>query len=314
MQHAIEADGLTMRFRDGRKTVRALDGVSFLVPAGQVVALLGPNGAGKTTLAKILSTLLLPTSGTARVLGYDVAEHPKSVRARMSVIFGGDRGLYGQLSAIDNLRYFAVLNGIGRKGLRKRLSEALRQVGLEEAGNREVQRFSRGMRQRLHIAIGMISEPGVIVLDEPTVGLDPIEAERLRGAIGELRQRGVTVLLTSHHLLDVERLADRVILIDKGVIVHDLPLSEFSRQAGFVATVTLSGLGDPPPLHGTHDAEPVQIEEDGTGWSARYRVRSWTPDVLAGLSAVLAATGGGDVRIEQVRLEDAFASVMEHAR
>ncbi len=177
---AIEVDGLSRVFGVRGETVRALDDVTFAVPAGQCVALLGVNGAGKTTLAKVLSTLLLPTAGTARVHGYDVVADTAVVRGLVSVVFGGDRGLYTMLTGAENMAYFGMLAGIRRKDVRTRVPELLAQVGLDDAADRRVETYSKGMKQRLHVAAGLVADPQVLFLDEPTVGLDPNEAGRLR--------------------------------------------------------------------------------------------------------------------------------------
>ncbi|MFC7817166.1 ABC transporter ATP-binding protein [Streptomyces sp. NPDC057367] len=289
----------------------ALDDISFSVPQGQILALLGANGAGKTTLTKVLSTLLLPTSGTVRMLGMDVTREERAVRSRISVIFGGDRGLYGQLSAVENLRYFAVLNGVGRKGLLSKVHAALEEVGISHAADRAVETFSKGMRQRLHIAIGIISEPQVLLLDEPTVGLDPIEAQRLREAVAAMRDRGVTVLLTSHHLLDVERLADRVMVLAGGRLTHDMTLTEFSQQAGHAAIVQITGHGSAPDTTELDRAamDVVSRSEGENGWEVRVRVGSWSPEVFADIAQAFSKTDVTDVKVEQARLEDAFAAV-----
>ncbi|HVK20219.1 MAG TPA: ABC transporter ATP-binding protein [Actinokineospora sp.] len=316
MRHAIEVEGLTRRFGRGAQEVVALDDVSFTVGAGEILALLGANGAGKTTLAKILSTLLLPTSGTARVNGLDIVRDERKVRACTAVVFGGDRGLYGQLSALDNLRYFSVLNGVGRAGLQARLQGVLDEVGIAHAADRPVETFSKGMKQRLHIAIGIISQPQVLLLDEPTVGLDPIEAQRLREAIAGLRSRGVTVLLTSHYLLDVERLADRVMVLGNGRISHDMSLPEFVRQAGYAAMVVITGSGSAPRTSALAAAglDEAARSDDGHRWEVRIRIRQWSPDIFAIISHTFADSVVDDVKVEQVRLEDAFAAVTGRAR
>ena len=183
----IEADDLGRSYvsttgilRRRRKTVEAVRGVSFEVGEGELFGLLGPNGAGKTTTIKMLITLLLPTSGHARVLGHDVVAEPREVRRNVGYVFGGDRGLYDRLNARDNLRYFAELYGVppaSSSAPHRRAARARRPQGRE---NERVEGFSRGMRQRLHIARGLLHDPEVLFLDEPTIGIDPVGARELR--------------------------------------------------------------------------------------------------------------------------------------
>ena len=307
-QPAIEILDVGRVFTESGRNLVALDGVSFTVGPGEIVGLLGGNGAGKTTLTKILSTLLLPTSGTARVLGTDVVLDPTAVRSRQSVVLGGDRGLYGQLTARENLRFFGMLDGIPHRRLMTRLDAALEEVGLGHAADRRVESFSKGMRQRLHIAIGLISDPQVLLLDEPTVGLDPIEAARLRTSIAGLRSNGVAVLLTSHYLLDVEELADRVVMLDQGRITHEMSVADFSASLGYTATVVVRGSGAAPveERFRSTGAVGVRIETDAGGWQAKLKLSHWSPAVLVALGEAL-----GDAHIEGMdvlpaRMEDAF--------
>ena len=180
----------TGTFRRRSLEVEAVRGVSFAIEEGELFGLLGPNGAGKTTTIKMLITLLIPTSGQARVLGHDVVEDARWVRKRIGYVFGGDRGLYERLSALDNLRYFAELYGVAPKRQRARIGELLELVGLEGREKERVEGYSRGMRQRLHIARGLLHDPPVIFLDEPTIGVDPVGARELRRTIAGLREAG----------------------------------------------------------------------------------------------------------------------------
>src|SRR5579862_4557969 len=182
--------------RRKRLDVEAVRGISFEVAEGELFGLLGPNGAGKTTTIKMLITLLLPTSGEARVLRLDVVHDAREVRKRIGYVFGGDRGLYERLSAYDNLRYFAELYGATGQRQRARIDEVLELVGLTGREQERVEGYSRGMRQRLHIARGIIHDPEVVFLDEPTIGVDPVGARALRSTISGLVQAGKTVLLT----------------------------------------------------------------------------------------------------------------------
>ena len=308
MSAAIEVDNVTRVFAAAGKKVVALSDVSFTVGEGEIVGLLGNNGAGKTTLTKIVSTLLLPTAGTARVFGVDVRRDPRLVRRNLSVVLGGDRGLYGQLSARENLRFFGMLDGLPHRRLMSQIDGALEEVGLIEVGDRKVAAFSRGMRQRLHIAIGMISQPQVLLLDEPTVGLDPMEAGRLREATASLRNRGVSILLTSHYLVDVELLADRVVMLEGGRVTHVMSVGEFSASVGYAAIVVVRGIGNPPDtasLNRTGSAV-TQVEHSGGNWKVSLRLRIWTPQVFSDLSEILSGTHVSDVEVLPARLDDAF--------
>jgi ABC-2 type transport system ATP-binding protein len=308
---AIVVEGLGRTFVDRGREIVALRDVGFRVEAGEIVGLLGGNGAGKTTLTKILATLLLPTTGTARIFGHDVTRDLREVRRMTGVVLGGDRGLYAKLGGRDNLRFFAMLAGVGRRGLSAKLDAALAEVGLVDAADRAVETYSKGMRQRLHIAIGMIAEPRVLLLDEPTVGLDPVEAERLRGTVAALRDTGVSVLLTSHYLLDIERLAGRVIILAGGTLAADLAVEEFARMAGYTATVTVRGTGSPP--EGADLSSPdiavggVDVAEGA--WTLRLHVRDWSVGSFGLLEKALAHVDVLDVRIDPVRLEDVYSHV-----
>ena len=224
----IEAIDLRRTYRTSTGVIRrkpleveAVRGISFAVEQGELFGLLGPNGAGKTTTIKMLITLLLPSSGQARVLGRDVVEDPREVRKRIGYVFGGDRGLYERLSARDNLRYFAELYGVSGKAQRTRIDEVLELVGLKGREQERVEGYSRGMRQRLHIARGILHDPEVVFLDEPTIGVDPVGARELRTTIGDLIAAGKTVLLTTHYMFEADALCDRIAVIAKGRIVGE---------------------------------------------------------------------------------------------
>src|SRR3982751_3473301 len=226
--------------------VEAVRGVSFSVAEGELFGLLGPNGAGKTATIKMLITLLLPTSGSARVLGHDVVTEAREVRRKIGYVFGGDRGLYERLSALDNLRYFAELYGVSGQEQKRRIAEVLEIVGLTGREKERVEGYSRGMRQRLHIARGILHDPPVVFLDEPTIGVDPVGARDLRATIGGLVQAGKTVLLTTHYMFEADTLCDRVAVIAKGRIVGEGTPRELKAQAGDrnVLEVEVFGIDD----------------------------------------------------------------------
>ena len=215
-------------------TIPALDGVTLAIEQGEIFGLVGPNGAGKTTLIKILTTLLLPTSGRARVLGYDVATQPREIRRRVNFVLGGERGLYWRLSAEDNLRYFADLYHVPVREGRRRTAELLELVGLYERRHERVEGFSKGMKQRLHLAKSLINRPRVLFLDEPSIGLDPVAARQLRALVEQVRrEHGTTILLTSHYMWEMELLSDRIAVLIGGAIRHlDSPQALRTATAG----------------------------------------------------------------------------------
>jgi ABC-2 type transport system ATP-binding protein len=205
------------RRRDAR--VVALDQVSLEIPRGEVHGLLGPNGAGKTTLVKILSTVLVPTSGRASVLGHDVAESPKAVRPLIGIMFGGERGLYWRLTARQNLEYWGALYRVPGSTLRRRAQELLERVGLADKADERIETFSRGMKQRLHLARALVGDGKVLFLDEPTTGMDPLAARDFRNLIQQLESEGRTILLATHDMVEAETLCNRVTLIDRGKVI-----------------------------------------------------------------------------------------------
>ena len=316
MQPAIEVERLSRSFGSRERRVEALRDVSFSVDPGTVVAVLGTNGAGKTTLTKILSTLLLPSAGRARVVGFDVVDQARAIRPVTSAIFGGDRGLYQRLTGRANLRFFAMLAGVSRAELARRVPDVLAQVGLSDAADRRVETYSKGMRQRLHIAIGVISDPRVLLLDEPTVGLDPLEAQRLRLSIRQLRDGGTTILLTSHYLLDVEELADRVVLLNRGSTVGDMPLASFAAEAGYAAVIEVRGRG-PAPQPGRLVNDIVRVDRldsrDGE-WTLVLRLPSWQSGTFQEVSEMLQTTEVVDVQVRPARLEEAYSRLASGGR
>ena len=234
----------TGTFRRRSLEVEAVRGVDFEVAEGELFGLLGPNGAGKTTTIKMLITLLLPTSGSARVLGFDVVKDARKVRERIGYVFGGDRGLYERLPGLDNLRYFAELYGVPPREQKKRIGELLELVGLAGREKEKVEGYSKGMRQRLHIARGLLHDPPVIFLDEPTIGVDPIGARELRATIASLTEAGKTVLLTTHYMFEADALCDRIAVIAKGRIVGEGTPAELKARVvdGRVTEIEVFGV------------------------------------------------------------------------
>jgi ABC-2 type transport system ATP-binding protein len=235
MNSVIECTGVkrvfcSRSFLGKKQETTALNELNFSVPKGIVFGLLGPNGSGKTTTIRILSTLLTPTGGQARVLGFDCVKEASKVRGKIGLILGGERGLYGRLTATENLNYFAVLNNLSRRETKKRVTEIIEMVGLKEAANRPVEQFSRGMRQRLHIARGLLIDPEVVFMDEPTIGIDPVGAQELRNMVPALIERGKTVLLTTHYMSEADELSQYIAIIKKGRIIATGSPSEIKKR------------------------------------------------------------------------------------
>ena len=206
-------------FKRKKKIVKAVQDISFEIADGELFGLLGPNGAGKTTSVKMLTTLLIPTGGAARILGLDIIKDADQVRPRIGFIFGGERGLYWRLNATDNLRYFASLYYIDPAVSKKRIPYLLEMVGLKDRADEKVEGYSRGMRQRLHIARALLHDPEVLFLDEPTMGLDPVGARELRQTVRNLQSEKKTILLTTHYMFEADALCQRIAVINKGQIV-----------------------------------------------------------------------------------------------
>lgn len=255
-------------FRRRSIEVAALSDVSFSVEPGELFGLLGPNGAGKTTSIKILTTLLLPSSGRARVLGHDPASEPARVRPLIGYVFGGDRGLYDRLSARDNLSYFADVYRVPARQKGRRIDELLEVVGLRGRDRERVETFSRGMRQRLHIARGLLHDPPVLFLDEPTIGLDPVGARELRETVSSLRDVGKTILLTTHYMYEADELCGRVAVINGGRIVAE------GTPASLKANIA--------------DRTMVEVEAIGVDEGLLERIRA-----LPGVSSVVVEEGAG---------------------
>jgi ABC-2 type transport system ATP-binding protein len=300
-------------FRRKTKEVVAVDGISFNVPQGSLFGMLGPNGAGKTTTVKMLTTLLIPTSGTARVLGYDVVDQADAIRGRIGFIFGGERGLYWRLSGINNLRYFASLYHVDPKVSDERIPYLLDLVGLKDRGQERVEGYSRGMKQRLHIARTLLHDPEVLFLDEPTMGLDPVGARELRQVIRNLQAEKKTILLTTHYMFEADALCERIAVIDRGHIVAlDTPkglkdlvsdLSVIEIEVFGLPEKTLRRLRTLPFI------DTVNVEER----DQRQLLLAHSPIGSEAVPELLAAMDGvrvGKVVVREPTLEDAYVRLV----
>ena len=299
---AIEAVELRKRFisyerigliRSRKTVVNALNGVSLSVKWGEVYGLLGPNGAGKTTTVKILSTLLIPDSGFARINGLDVVKEARRVRGIIGLVLYPDKGFYSRLSGFENLVYFGRLYGLSRSKAEERARELLKLVNLDWAANRPYEEYSLGMRARLSIARALIHDPPVIFLDEPTIGLDPVSSRAIRDLIKGLKREGRAILLTSHNLWEVEEVCDRVGIISSGRVLMEGSPRDIKDRLGLRYTIE------------------VEVEGDSRGRVIRVE----TTDPVTELKRIMSEVEGNGLRIGRIRvsepsLEEAYVRVV----
>lgn len=230
-RHAIEVDGLSKTYNGSRSEVLAVNGVSFHVEAGEIFGLLGPNGAGKSTTMLVLATLLAPSAGRVRIFGRDLDEEAVAIRETIGVALQ-DTGLDEAQSGRRLLTLVGRLHGFGRDAARRRADELLELVGLLDAADRRVSTYSGGMRRRIDLALALVHHPRLVMLDEPTTGLDPAARRSVWQEIEALRESGVTVLLTTQYLDEADRLCDRLAIIERGSIVAEGAPAELKRSLG----------------------------------------------------------------------------------
>lgn len=305
---AIEAIDLVKRFGDNT----AVGGISFTVPQGAVLGLLGPNGAGKTTTVRMMTTLTVPTSGTARVAGYDVVREPDQVRRNM--------GLTGQAATVDelltgreNIRMIGSLYGLRRKDLDPLGDQLLEQFSIAEAADRVVKGYSGGMRRRLDLAVSLIAAPPVLFLDEPTTGLDPRSRSELWEVLRGLVADGTTLLLTTQYLEEADQLADNIVVVDRGAVIAEGTPLQLKEQAGSASlVVTVSRVADLPAARvivaktGADvfvDEAARRLTASAEGLDDMVRVAGWLRD---------ASIEVDDIGLARPSLDDVFMSLTGH--
>lgn len=212
------------------ETKEAVKDISIKVERGEIFGLLGPNGAGKTTIMKMLTTLLTPSKGSIEIDGLDCLKFKKEIQKRINFIYGGERSLYWRLSARDNLIYFADLYSVNEGIMFKRIDELLDLVGLKKYSHKKVETFSKGMKQRLQIARALINDPEIIFMDEPTIGLDPSASKLLHDIVHLLKEKGKTIVITTHYMKEAEELCDRVAFINEGEIIDIQTPSDHKKK------------------------------------------------------------------------------------
>ena len=307
----IEVQGLVREFRATkrrRQATVALSDVDLSVGRGETFGLLGPNGAGKTTLVRVLSTILLPTRGVAKVLGHDVVRESREVRRCIGLVFGGDKGVYTRVSARENLLFWAALYRVDSRAARKRVSELLDQFGLGARADEPVERFSRGMRQRLHLARGLITDPPLLFLDEPTMGLDPKASLELRSVLRSLKADGRTILLTTHDLTEAEALCDYIGLIDRGSLRLVARTSEVGSLLSAYDRIDFRA-----ESFGVRDSIRVlpgvlRVNEQEGRW---LRVHTGEGDAPARVLEYLVAAGVTEIRTSKPSLEEVYLHFLD---
>ena len=303
----MSVQGLVKRFGE----VVALDRLDLEIEAGTVFGLLGPNGAGKTTLVRVLATLLEPTDGRAAVLGHDVVAEPLAVRRRI--------GLAGQFAAVDaeltgreNVEMIARLYRLPAKEARRHTSEVLERFGLVDAAGRRVSTYSGGMRRRLDLAAGLIGRPPVVLLDEPTTGLDPRSRQELWRIIDDLRREGTTVLLTTQYLEEADRLAERIALVDQGRIAAEGTAAALKATiGGNLLRIRLSDSADLGVV--AELLSDLCIEDQPRVDVAAGEIRVPVADAAASVEAVRRVDARGvsiaAIELQQPSLDDVFLTL-----
>ena len=310
----IEAHDLRKTYRANGEDVHALDGLSLQVPEGRVIGLLGPNGAGKTTAVKVLTTLIRPDSGTARVAGLDVLTQAREVKRVI-----GSSGQYAavdeNLTGLENLEMVGRLYHLGTRAARVRARELIELFDLAEAGDRPVKGFSGGMRRRIDLAGALVIDPQVLFLDEPTTGLDPRSRIALWGVIKSLVAGGTTVLLTTQYLEEADHLADSIYVIDQGRVIAEGTSDELKAQIGghriALALVDSADTGAAREILARHGTGPVTVDDSGR--SLEVPVQRG-PSTLAAALAELGQAGVElhDAGIRRPTLDDVFLTLTGH--
>lgn len=296
-------------FRREYKEVRAADGVGFTIEAGEMVAFLGPNGAGKTTTLKMLSGLIFPTSGTARVLDFVPWERADTFRRQFSLIMGQKNQLWWDLPAADSFQLHQEIYSLPLDQFRKTLGELTELFGVKDLSRQPVRELSLGERMKMELIAALLHQPQVLLLDEPTIGLDVIAQVTIQKCLKEYNQsRGVTMLLTSHNMRDVEALCSRVLVINHGHLIYDGPLSRITEQFGQAKLVKLHFAGSSVP----GDLGEFGEVTDSEGPVADLKVdRARVAEVLG---AILDRYTIIDLSVEDPPLEQVIARVFEQGR
>jgi len=296
----VEVDNLGKSFG----AVEAVRGISFQIHEREAFALLGPNGAGKTTTLSMLATLLPPSYGDARIFGRSLASDLHTVR-RLVGLVPQDISLYPNLTARENLVFFARIYGVARQRVWPRAQELLALVGLTDRADDLVETYSGGMKRRLNLACGLVHEPRLLLLDEPTVGVDAQSRQHILGAIKEIARRGTTVLYTTHYMEEAERLCDRIAIMDEGRIIAAGTLPELLQIVGIGEVIEIRNVsnGDQVRLSTIPEVTRIETSDGVTRISVTNAGRA-----LAAIAAIVGERPGAveDLEVHPVNLERVF--------
>jgi ABC-2 type transport system ATP-binding protein len=297
MPPILEANNLVKQYGD----FTAVKNVSFQIERGEIFSLLGPNGAGKTTTISMLSTLLEPTSGDAHIDGYFITKDPIAVRKIIGVV-PQEIALYEPLTARENLIFWGRMYGLGGAELNRRADQGLEQVGLSDRARSRVQTFSGGMKRRLNIAVGLLHQPQILFMDEPTVGIDPQSRRSILDAVKELNQQGLTVLYTTHYMEEAQELSHRVGIIDQGEMIANGTQKELTQTIGQHETLR---------LHLGEDIDADWLASDLRGLPGviqssadNHAVLLMVPEAEEALAPVITRTNELDVKIRSIDIQE----------
>jgi ABC-2 type transport system ATP-binding protein len=309
-EFAVVAHDIVRLFAKGE--VRALDGVSLEVPAGQVFGLLGPNGSGKTTMVRILSTILSPTSGSATVAGFDIVKQPNQVRRHIGLA-GQNSTVDENLTGFENIRMVGLLNHLNKDFVEAKANQLLDDFNLSDAAHRTIKTYSCGMRRRLDLAAALVASPPILFLDEPTTGLDPQSRQDLWGIIERLVEGGTTVLLTTQYLDEADRLAKQLVVLDHGKIIAQGTSAELKKQMGAtVLALNFTSSDDAvraQTLLASLSATPANL--DGTVLEMTVdNGPAVTADALRRIDAAGITLGG--LALREPSLDDVFINLTGH--
>ena len=309
-EFAVVAHDIVRLFAKGE--VRALDGVSLEVPAGQVFGLLGPNGSGKTTMVRILSTILSPTSGSATVAGFDIVKQPNQVRRHIGLA-GQNSTVDENLTGFENIRIVGLLNHLNKDFVEAKANQLLDDFNLSDAAHRTIKTYSGGMRRRLDLAAALVASPPILFLDEPTTGLDPQSRQDLWGIIERLVEGGTTVLLTTQYLDEADRLAKQLVVLDHGKIIAQGTSAELKKQMGAtVLALNFTSSDDAvraQTLLASLSATPANL--DGTVLEMTVdNGPAVTADALRRIDAAGITLGG--LALREPSLDDVFINLTGH--